>query len=72
MKKQFAFILLSTLLFPLSGQTQERWEKIVAEAKKEAKVVIAGPRRCPDFVKASPKDFARHSESAWNTWVFHP
>ena len=46
MKKPFAFILLGlalTLLLPFAGQPQERWEKIVAEAKKEGKVVVAGP-----------------------------
>jgi len=46
MKKLSGFILLGlglTLLFPFSGAAQERWEKIVAEAKKEGKVAISGP-----------------------------
>src|SRR5438132_4145305 len=46
MKKPFAFILLGlvlTLLLPFAGQLQERWEKIVAEAKREGKVIVAGP-----------------------------
>jgi ABC-type Fe3+ transport system substrate-binding protein len=46
MKKVSAFILLGlglALFFPFSGAAQERWEKIVAEAKKEGKVVVSGP-----------------------------
>lgn len=38
-----ALWLSVTLLIPLSARAQERWEKIVAEAKKEGKVVVAGP-----------------------------
>ena len=46
MKKVSVFVLLGlglTLFFPFSGAAQERWEKIVAEAKKEGKVVVSGP-----------------------------
>ncbi len=46
MKKHFALILLGlgvTLLLPFAAQPQERWDKVVAEAKKEGKVVVAGP-----------------------------
>ena len=45
-KQQVEVILLIfalSLLLPFDGQSQERWEKIVAEAKKEGKVVVAGP-----------------------------
>jgi len=46
MKKVYGFVLLGlglALFFPFSGAAQERWEKIVAEAKKEGKVVVSGP-----------------------------
>ena len=46
MKKHFALILLGlgvTLLLPFAAQPQERWDKVVAEAKKDGKVVVAGP-----------------------------
>lgn len=46
MKKMSVFVLLGlglALLFPFSGAAQERWEKVVAEAKKEGKVVVSGP-----------------------------
>src|SRR6266446_2150852 len=46
MKKHFALILLGlgvTLLLPFAAQPQERWDKVVAEAKREGKVVVAGP-----------------------------
>lgn len=38
-----AGFLMSGVLSPFAAQAQERWDKIVAEAKKEGKVVIAGP-----------------------------
>src|SRR4030095_6636035 len=46
MKKHFVLILLGlgvTLLCPFAAQPEERWDKVVAEAKKEGKVVVAGP-----------------------------
>ncbi|HEY2990382.1 MAG TPA: extracellular solute-binding protein [Candidatus Binatia bacterium] len=46
MKKRLGHISLGlglTLLLPFSAWAQERWDKIVAEAKKEGKVAVTGP-----------------------------
>lgn len=46
MKRQIWLVSLCFAMaigFPLAGDAQERWEKIVAEAKKEGKVVVSGP-----------------------------
>ena len=50
MKKHFALILLGlgvTLLLPFAAQPQERWDKVVAEAKKDGKVVVSQVGRVP-------------------------
>lgn len=61
MTKQFVVNLVGLgLMFfpPFSGQTQERWEKIVAEAKKEGKVVVSGPP-VPGFRQALTDGFRK-------------
>jgi ABC-type Fe3+ transport system substrate-binding protein len=46
MKRQIgllSFWFAVVIGFPSFGAAQERWEKVVAEAKKEGKVVVSGP-----------------------------